>query len=239
MELAWQPKDLVALILSYFTIHQLDWLLDEISRTPISRDDYLSIFSGSCAFHDDSTRRALLRFFAARLRFVTANQFSEKLLHRESLFVESHELLGSFICVEDNLFSAARKKIEVFSQTQSASRKAINRILPERFRQSQAERWWRKLLMTFSRNPNYLCSKYGLLLAYEIEVRKITVQKLFEKMKESGTENPQAALFLFDLEKLSKPIPPFRLDRFGGLLSKANAPELLLRPQNYMGEFLK
>ena len=68
----------------------------------------------------------------------------------------------------------------------------------EHFDTVGSEQWWRKFLLTHSSSLKTDASKVGLLLAYELSVRGLVVEQLYQKMRLCRTENPQAALLLFD-----------------------------------------
>lgn len=129
---------------------------------------------------DPEITKALSALIAVRLIACPPAEFSKKLLHRNNPFFGSHELLG-------------RESLEGLAFLFSAIRGDI-----ERFDSIEAEDWWRRFLSALFSSPLKDASKVGLLLAYELKLRGMDVGQLYRKMRESHTENPQAALLLFD-----------------------------------------
>lgn len=62
----------------------------------------------------------------------------------------------------------------------------------------EAKKWWQSYLKSNADTRNYDASRTALLLAHEMEVRRIAVYTLHQVMKTHNTANPQAALFLYD-----------------------------------------
>jgi len=102
------------------------------------------------------------------------------LLHSRNPFLDCHELLDhESVAGLTFLSSVVRKEIEEFDSADSES-------------------WWRQLLKDLAAPSKSDASKIGLLLAYEMKVRRINVGQLHAQMIRNRTKNPQAALMLLD-----------------------------------------
>jgi conjugative relaxase-like TrwC/TraI family protein len=196
----WHSSDLRRIVTAHLTVHHATWLLAELRRSPISQAEYLTAIHDHRDSDDRSIRLALLKLIIARLRTLPPREFSVSLLHSRNLFVDSHQLLDDFGFSNEDLLQAAQAKVQVFHSQSTSIGKFVKNMLPAQLSQSAAERWWHDLLKTLSPLPNREASKCGMLLLYELDVRGLTVPRLYEKMQLNSTNNPQAGLFLFDLE---------------------------------------
>jgi conjugative relaxase-like TrwC/TraI family protein len=134
---------------------------------------------------DLEIRKSLSALVAVRFLPCPSLTFSTLLLHSANPFAESHALLNSETPEGlAFLFSVVRDDIEHFDSV-------------------DAEHWWRKFLFTHSLSFKTDASKVGLLIAYELSVRGLNVDQLYQKMRLYRTDNPQAALLLFDSDATS------------------------------------
>ncbi len=209
----WYSSNLRRTVTAHLTIHHATWLLAELRRSPISEAEYRTAIHDHRDSDDRSIRLALLKLIIARVRMLPPSEFSVSLLHSRNLFVDSHQLLDDFGFSNKDLFQAAQAKVQIFPSQSTSIGKFVKNMLPMQLRQSAAERWWHDLLKTLSPLPNWEISKCGMLLLYELDVRGLTVPQLYEKMQLNGTNNPQAGLFLFDLEATEKLPPSSKVSR--------------------------
>jgi conjugative relaxase-like TrwC/TraI family protein len=73
----------------------------------------------------------------------------------------------------------------------------------EQFGSADSESWWRQLLKDLAAPTGSDASIVGVLLAYEMKVRRINVGQLHARMIRHRTSNPQAALLLHDFENIA------------------------------------
>jgi hypothetical protein len=134
-----------------------------------------------------STLREVIRRCAERLSTRPSTAFVTQLVHHNSPFVASHQLLD--LETSDglsNFFAGIRPQIEHFDSNAS-------------------QLWWKQLLRDFAAPSDTGVSKLSVLLAHELNARRLTVGRLYKKMIEMHTANPQAALLMFDLDALTSP----------------------------------
>jgi hypothetical protein len=238
----WQSVEFWQAIMNRLTIHHAVWLLSKIS-SPISAEEYRTTFAQHLESGETEILQALLKLIVSRLKLARAREFEKSLLHRDNLFVDSHQILGDFVCLENKLFDEARAEIEIFPAPASSFGKFVKQLLPEQLSLSAAERWWLKVLEILSPMSKLVCSRHGLLLAYELRTRRLTVPQLYERMRQHRTENPQAGLFLFDLEAAKKPPHSANISRTFDpqkLFGQPNrSPYLFHPPTNPWNKFLK
>lgn len=177
------------------------WLLEQLQRFGLPLQDYLGAFD---THKTDDPKESLWRLLVARLTHLPATSFSTRLLHCDNPFVASHELLDFESPANlANLFSPVRQEVErsdfLISQEKSRLRKLVSTFLP-----LDLQAWWGQFLKTHAASPGSDASKVALLLAYELKVRGRSVKDLYDQMREHPTKNPQAALFLLDLDKATK-----------------------------------
>jgi conjugative relaxase-like TrwC/TraI family protein len=177
------------------------WLLDELHRLGVAASDFLS-FGKEAA---DRPLDALWQLAAKRLKPLPATSFSTRLLHCDSPFFASQELLRHETPdMLAKLFAATQARMAWLDPAFDASEESPSRDLLSMFVLTNPERWWRQFLQSHALASDNDASKAALLLAYEMKVRSVTVQQLHQVMRPHQTQNPQAALFFFDLEVSEK-----------------------------------
>ena len=172
-------------------------VLKELQRFGLPLQEYLTTLAADNANEPDL---ALWKLLARRLTDLPATSFSTRFLHRDNPFVTSHELLDYESPANlAHLFLAVRREVERFDflirPEKSGLRKLFSPILP-----LDLQGWWAQFLKAHAPPSGSETSKVALLLAHELKVRGRTVKDLYDRMREHRTKNPQAALFLLDLE---------------------------------------
>ena len=174
------------------------WVLDECKRFDVPIQDFVLAYQRS-APKDANVKRVLGQLMVARLKDRQPIEWSTRLLNRRNPFALSHVFLDhesdNQIDIE---FSLVRGKVEDFGPRPTRLKALLRRLARCSDERSNAEIWWRDYLSMQARNKKYDSSKVAVLLAYELRARGLTVHQLYEAMRKHRTENPQAALFLFD-----------------------------------------
>lgn len=173
-------------------------LCKELQRFDLPIQDYLTTFT---AHRTDEPNRVLWRLLVARLAHLPATSFSTRFLHRDNPFVASHELLDYETPANlTKLFSSARRDVERFDflipREKTGLRKLFSTFLPH-----DLPDWWAQFLKAHASSTGSEASKTALLLAHELKARGRTVKDLYDQMRQHRTKNPQAGLFLLDLDK--------------------------------------
>lgn len=122
----------------------------------------------------------VLRVCAERLRTQSSNVFESQLLHWKNFFLGSHPLLR----FESPEF--LERWVDGASVLDNSDKR---------------DAWWKQLLRDLALPSASAISANGVLMIYELQARKLTVEELRETMARYDTENPQAALLFFDLEQ--------------------------------------
>ena len=176
------------------------WILDELKRFDLTLGDYLAVLH-----NDDSgkLRPALFRLVANQLRTELPTSFSTRFLRRDNPFAFSHPLLDHEPLSQlEYFFASTRRRCEqqlLLLPERSRVRRGLSKYIPL-LKPNDPASWWRDFLNLHGPNSSIGASKVALLLAYELNVRGLTVTHLYTKMRQHRTENPQAGLFFLDLE---------------------------------------
>ena len=181
------------------------WLLDEIQRLEIAVSDYLS------EVRQHGTDRLVIvlsQLVARRLQPLPASSFSSRLVHRNSPFFGCRKLLdyetrNSLLMLLD----ATKTEMGWIDPPFLYRQKGRFHKLRSMLRLTDPEGWLKQILwdcfMDLGSESNESVI-LPVLLAYEMKVRAVSVKQLHRVMRRHRTDNPQAALFFFDLEVSEK-----------------------------------
>jgi conjugative relaxase-like TrwC/TraI family protein len=175
-------------------------LLDTLKHLNASLAEYIAVYRKYPDFHPMAV---LTKLVAIRLKRLPATAFSPHLLHRNNPFRHCHELLDLDKPKNiEALFEPLWQDLTVFDFPFEIW-EPTGRIqgLLSWFRRPTVRQWCDAFLRTHAVSENLRGSKVALLLAHELQVRRLKVTELYEKMRQYRTKNPQAALFFIEAEK--------------------------------------
>ncbi len=181
---------------SALTEYETFALLDDIRRFNLSFEEYLAVAGDE---NSHSAHEVLARLLATRHMHAPESVFSVDLLHRTNPFLDSHELLDyETPDALTSLYSQLRLSIGDYARLTpppSRLRRFLAPVMP-----LGDDAWWHHFLLTNAKYPETEVSVTAILLAHELNVRKLTISKLYRAMQDHGTNSPQAALFFCDLQ---------------------------------------
>lgn len=177
---------------------QRDLLKDELHRFGVSEAEYSRHLRNDESIHPAAV---LAQLMADKLRPRPIGSFSPQYLHRENPFVHSHELLDHESPEQlQNFFLPIRGSILRFIDRKPPIKGFIRRLQMPFMKDRQPGFWWQKFLKAHSPSSDGSISKAALLLAFELNVRDIMVDRLYSEMRKHRTRNPQSALFFLDVQ---------------------------------------
>jgi conjugative relaxase-like TrwC/TraI family protein len=162
--------------------------------------DYIAVYRKYPDFHPMAV---LTKLAAIRLKRLPATSFSPHFLHRNNPFRLCHELLDLDKPRNiEALFEPLWQDVTVFDFPFEIWEPTgfVQRFLAW-FRRPTLRQWCDGFLKLHAVSENLRGSKVALLLAHELQARRLKVTELYEKMRQYRTKNPQAALFFIEAEK--------------------------------------